>query len=292
MGKAVFSGRLFAGQPLISPLILSQARTTFSVMVLIVYLLVRYGREFFRIGKEDLVLCALVGTLGLSGSNFFYYLAIQKATVAIAITLQYTAPVWVLLTMVVVGREKASVRRTLAVLLALVGIALTIGLFHSGVKLNLLGLTAALVASFSFSFYNIVGQYLVGRNHQLRVMVYALLAAALMWLVIDPPWKLVALHMSAGEWSFLFVFACVSMLLPYSLYFTGLKYLDPTRAVITSCLEPVFAIVFAVIFVHEQLRSLQVLGIVIVLGATVMVQVRGRRADEKGGLRQAAQPCP
>jgi drug/metabolite transporter (DMT)-like permease len=243
-------------------------------MVLIVYLLVRHGREFFRIGKRDLMLCALVGTLGLSGSNFFYYLAIQKATVAIAITLQYTAPVWVLLTMVLAGRERASLRPTMAVLLALAGIALTIGLFYSDIKLSLLGLTAALVASFSFSFYNIVGQYLVGRNHQLRVMAYALLGATLMWLAIDPPWKLAALHMSAGEWIFLFVFACVSMLLPYSLYFTGLKYLDPTRAVITSCLEPVFAIVFAVIFVHEQLRSVQVLGILIVLAATVMVQVR------------------
>lgn len=64
------------------------------------------------------------------------------------------------------------------------------------------------------------------------------------------------------------------MLLPYVFFFTGLKYLDPTRAVVTSCLEPVFAILFAVLFVGEALRPLQVLGIAAVLAATVMIQRR------------------
>jgi drug/metabolite transporter (DMT)-like permease len=62
------------------------------------------------------------------------------------------------------------------------------------------------------------------------------------------------------------------------LYLSGLKYLDPTRAVITSCLEPVFAILFAWIFVGETLRGLQVAGIVAVLVATVMVQMKPRSA--------------
>ena len=49
-------------------------------------------------------------------------------------------------------------------------------------------------------------------------------------------------------------------------------HLDPTRAVVTSCLEPVFAIMFSVLFVGETLGILQVAGIVAVLTATVMVQ--------------------
>ena len=74
------------------------------------------------------------------------------------------------------------------------------------------------------------------------------------------------------------MFACLSMVLPYMLYLSGLKYLDPTRAVITSCLEPVFAILFAVLFVGESLRTMQIVGIVAVLVATVMVQLKPRTA--------------
>jgi drug/metabolite transporter (DMT)-like permease len=270
-GKAIFNGSLFSGHSMISPLVLSQTRTTFAGVLLSLFLLARDGLQAFKISSRDLLLCVLIGTLGVAGSNYFYYLAIQKTTVAIAITVQYTAPVWVLLYMVVRHRQKATPRRLMAVLLALVGIALTIRLFHSDTSLNWWGVGAATLAAFSFSFYNVAGQGLVTRNHPLTVMSYALLGAALMWIILDPPWRLAALRFSGMQWSFLFLFACFSMLLPYIFYFTGLKYLDPTRAVITSCLEPVFATLFAVIFVHEAVRGLQVVGIAAVLAATVMV---------------------
>lgn len=277
-GKAVFNGRLFSGQAAISPLILSQARATFTILILTILLLVRFGPRFFRIGARDLVLCLMVGTLGLAGSNFFYYLAIQKSTVAIAITLQYTAPVWVLLAMVIWGREKATLRRAGAVFLAMAGCALTIDLFHSSVSFHSLGIIAALLASFSFSFYNIVAQMLVGRNHPFKVMAYALLGTATLWAVLNPPWRLLAQPYTAAQWTFLFLFACLSMLLPYFFYFSGLKHLDPTRAVIASCLEPVFAILFAATFVHEGLRPIQALGILAVLVAGVVVQTQRQQA--------------
>lgn len=275
-GKAVFSGRLFSGHAFISPLVLSQARATFTVIVLLLFLPVRYGIGFLRVARRDLLLSLLVGTLGIAGSNFFYYFAIEKSTVAVAITLQYTAPIWVLLTMVAAGRERATAGKFLAVLVAVLGCALTIDLFHSGLSASRIGIIAALLASFSYAFYNIVAQSLVARNHQFKIMAYALLGAAILWAVLNPPWRLVEQNYSATEWGFLFLFACLSMLLPYFFYFTGLKYLDPTRAVLASCLEPVFAILFAATFVQEGLRWSQVLGISAVLGAVVMVQLHER----------------
>jgi len=272
-GKAIFNGKLFAGRPLISPMVLTQARTTFTVLVLAPLLLLRFGKGIFRINRRDLALCALVGTLGVACSNYFYYLAVQKATVSLAITVQYTAPVWVLLYMVARGRERASLQKAIAAVTAMAGTALAIGLFHSDAKLSTISIGAALLASFGYAFYNVAGQGLVTRNHQFTVMFYVLLSSATLWLVLDPPWRLAAQHLSTGQWEFLFVFACLSMVLPYTLYFSGLKYLDPTRAVITSCLEPVFAILFAVIFGFEMLRPLQVLGIFAVLAATVLVQL-------------------
>lgn len=275
-GKSVFNGRLFAGDPLISPVVLTQARTTFAAVILTIFLLLRNGTSAFRISRRDLFLCALTGTLGLAGSNFFYYWAIQKTTVAVAITVQYTSPVWVLLFMVTRGRQRLTMTRVLAVLLALLGIALVTGLVPAGMRLSAAGVAAAMLAAFSFSFYNITAQGLVARNHPLKIMDYALLSSALLWLIVDPPWRLVARHYTAGQWGFLFLFSCLAMLFPYVFYFNGLKYLDPTRAVITSGLEPVFASLFAFVFVHEPLDALQVLGMAAVLFATVLVQRQSR----------------
>lgn len=271
-GKAVFNGRLFGGVSLISPLVLTQARTTFAALLLTAYLVIRNGPAMFRISRRDLALSALIGTAGLAGSNFFYYWAVQKSTVALAITVQYTAPVWVFWFLVARGRQSATWQRAAAVLLALAGVALVIGFFSSDIKLNRAGIGAAMLAALSFSLYNIVGQGLVTRNHPLKIMSYALLSSAVLWLVVNPPWRLLASHYTGGQWTFLFVFACLSMLLPYILHFNGLKYLDPTRAVVTSCLEPVFAVIFAAAFIQEPLRWSQGLGIVAVLAATIMLQ--------------------
>jgi drug/metabolite transporter (DMT)-like permease len=79
------------------------------------------------------------------------------------------------------------------------------------------------------------------------------------------------------------------MLLPYIFYFNGLKYLDPTRAVIASCLEPVFAILFAAAFVNERVHGLQVVGIASVLAATVIAQARSGSEDR---LQTQAPSCP
>ena len=76
-GKAIFNGSFFAGHALISPIVLTQTRTSFTVLVLVPVLFLRFGRRIFRISKGDLILCALVGTLGVACSNYFYYVAVQ-----------------------------------------------------------------------------------------------------------------------------------------------------------------------------------------------------------------------
>lgn len=279
LGKLVFNGRLFAGAASpIQPLILAQTRTTFSLLVLAPLLVGLRGRSALLLPRADVLRCFLVGIVGVAASNFLYYFAIEKTTVATAIILQYTAPVWVLLYMVVRRQHRATMPRVMAVAAAVVGCALAIGVMGGArLKLDALGVLAAEGAALSFAFYNVFGHGLVARFDRWRVLTYVLLAAALFWLVVNPPWKIAAAHYSGPQWAFLFVFACVSVLLPFSLYFAGLQYLDATRAIVTSCLEPVFAILFAASFVAERLSLSQILGVVLVLAATVIVQLPERR---------------
>jgi drug/metabolite transporter (DMT)-like permease len=44
------------------------------------------------------------------------------------------------------------------------------------------------------------------------------------------------------------------MLIPFSLYFIGLQHLDPTRAIVTACLEPVWAILLTAMILGELVR--------------------------------------
>jgi drug/metabolite transporter (DMT)-like permease len=285
LGRAVFTGRLSLGiatlRP-IDPLILSQTRTTFSLLVLLPLLVASQGWRRIKLPARDLACCFLLGTLGVAVSNYFYYVAIQRTNVAIAIIVQYTAPVWVLIYVVARGQQKLSLQKVIAVALAVAGIVLVIGitgLTHTPSRargLDSYGVIAALLASFSFAFYNVAGHRILGRYDRWRVLVWTLAAAAAFWLFVNPPWKVVAAHYAPAQWIFLFVFSMISVLGAFSLYFLGLQYLEPTRAIIASCLEPVFSILLAALLLGEGLRPIQTLGIVLVLAAIVIVQRPGR----------------
>ena len=286
LGRAAFTGRLLpSGQALkIDPLILSQSRTSFSFLVLLPVLAARRGWQNLKLPRTDFWRIVVLGVLGVAASNYFYYLAIQKTNVATAIILQYTAPVLVLLYMVARGRQRATLPRVSAVVLAVLGCTLAIGVVGGGgLRLNPGGVLGGMLAAISFSFYNIGSHDLLGRYDRWIVLLYVTFSAAAFWLFVNPPWKLAAAHYSSVEWGFLLLFAVVSMLGPFSFYFAGLQHLEPTRAVVAGCLEPVFSIVIAAIVLGEAVRPVQILGIIVVLAAIVLVQLPDREAGEGEG---------
>jgi len=233
-----------------------------------------------RMPVADVVRVFALGVLGVAASNYFYYLAIQRTNVAVAIIVQYTAPVWVLTYMVLRGFQRVSIPRVVSVLFAVTGITIAVGVGSGKLQLDTLGAAAALLAAFSYAFYNIAGHDLMGRYDQWMVLFYTTLGAALFWLFVNPPWKVMAAHYSAVQWLFLLIFALLSVLAPFSLYFAGLKYLEPTHAIIVSCLEPVFSIVIAAIVLGETLQALQVLGIMFVLLAIATIQLSYRQRSK------------
>jgi drug/metabolite transporter (DMT)-like permease len=292
LGRAAFTGHrlpggawlgtsLGASLKTIDPLILSQSRATLSLAVLLPVLLVRRGASTLRVPGRDLVQFFLLGILGVAASNYLYYLAIQRTNVATAIILQYTAPVWVLLYTVARGVQgrRPSVRRIAAVGLAVAGCALVVGFVGSGgFRMDVVGVTAALLAAFSFAFYNVGGHSVLARYDRWKVLLWVLVAASTFWMFVNPPWKITAAHYGWQPWVFMLVFSLLSVLGPFSCYFAGLQHLEPTRAIVASCLEPVFSIVLAALVLGELLRPMQTVGIVLVLVAIVLIQLPERTA--------------
>ena len=274
LAKAAFAGGWIRGLRPVDVLTLTQMRSTVSFVLLFPSLLLLRGWAGVKLPRKALLQCLLLGAIGVAGSNFFYYYAISKTTVATAVVVQYMAPVYVLLIRVAMREEKFSRARVAAVCSAVMGCALVVGI-GSGATLhgNLAGLAAAQAAGWAFTLSNVAGGRLSARIDPLLVMLYSMLGAALLWLPIHPPTTWVAEHYDSRQWAFLLAFGVVSMLVPYSLFFLALRLLDATRVVVTSCLEPVFAALLAWLLLHEALKPLQIGGIVLVILATLLLQI-------------------
>jgi drug/metabolite transporter (DMT)-like permease len=71
-----------------------------------------------------------------------------------------------------------------------------------------------------------------------------------------------------------------SVLIPNLLFTAGLRYVVPSRAIITSTLEPVVAIVTAAMVVGETVGAVQMLGSLLVILAIILLQWKREENDE------------
>lgn len=296
LGRAVFTGRLkLLGDTvaLVPPLMLAQSRSSFAAVLLLFGLTARRGHRSLALGGRAMRDCFVLGIGGIAITNFAYYFSIARTSVATAIILQYTAPAMVLLWMLARGWQRPTLARIGGVVVAIAGSVLAVGvlrrtvgfpwltLARGSLHYDRLGVAAALLAAVSWAFYNIYGRDLIATRDRWSVQAWALTGAALAWLAINPPWRIVAAHYSWRQWLFMALFSLTSILIPNSLYLIGLQHLDATRAIVTSCLEPVLSVLLAALVLGEGVAAVQAAGIVLVLASTLLVQLGGE--DQSSG---------
>jgi drug/metabolite transporter (DMT)-like permease len=233
----------------------------------------------------DLWKFALLGILGAAGSNFTYYYAIQETNVRTAILLQYMAPLMVLGWAAATGEEKLSAVKVAAVIVSVGGCFLAV----SGTDLSVLsispaGLVSGIGAAVFWAFTNVWLKRLLVSYAAWTCILWAFISATLFWLVINPPWVFLAQGYGAEEWGVLAAIAVTSVLIPHSLYYTGMKYLTSTRAMITAAAEPVIAIASAWLVLGEPLGPWQAAGAAAVLGAIGLLQTS---REENGTVPEA-----
>ena len=254
-------------------LLLVQTRAGFSCILMALYFSV-FSRHLLHVRAADLWRFALLGVFGLAGANFCYYFTIKESSVATAITIQYTAPLFIMTFEVLRKEESFSAVKLVAALLSLTGCFLTVTGFDLNVmKITPIGLLTGIGSIFAFAFLTIYVRRMLVHYTVWTVTFYYIMFASIFWLLVYPPWNVASYNYSSGTWGALLLLAVASVLVPNLLYSGGLRYLVPSRAVITSTLEPVVAIVTAAVFLGELITTVQALGAALVILAIIILRL-------------------
>jgi len=255
-------------------LTLVQMRSTLSFVVLFIFLSI-FKRENLKVPRRDVLRFALLGVIGIAGSNFTYYFTLNEINVATAIIMQYTAPVLVVLYGVLSKSEGITPIKLLAMFLSLLGCAFVVRIFDvQFLNLSKIGLISGVGSALCWAFFNVYGKK-VGQGHNVwGSLTFSLMFAGIFWLMFNPPWKILNSDFSLSDWLVFFIFAMISVLIPYFFYFTGLKFVQPSSAIITSTLEPVVAIISAWVIVEEKLSLIQLIGAIFVISAVALLQIK------------------
>jgi len=274
--SATVAKLLFTQQ--VDMLVLVQMRITLSCLLLLTYFLL-FKRDVLRMKVNDIYRFALLGIIGIAGSNFFYYFTIKETNVATAILLQYLAPLLVLCYAALTREEELSAVKITAGIVSLAGCFLAIaGKDLSILHISTAGLLSGFASAFCWSFTNVSLRHVLKNYSIWTALMYAFIAASLFWFFFNPPWNIIEANYSSKEWEIFFLVAIISILIPHSFYFAGMKYLTASRAIITATFEPIVAIVSAFFVVHEVLSPVQMIGAVLVIIAIAILQLKQETA--------------
>ncbi|CAN5830312.1 DMT family transporter [soil metagenome] len=227
---------------------------------------------------------AAMAAFALVGVTLFYgslSLAIESGGISLAFVLLYTAPAFVAVLAWPLLGERLSPFKASLVGLALLGVLLVAlaGDGASGVRVTPISLTWGLLAGLSYASYYLFGKWILARYA--TVTIYAVVlpigAIGLLPFVAFTP-------KGATVWLLLVSLSLVSTYLAYLLYYTGLRTVEASRAVLVATIEPVVAASLAAAIYGERLGPLGVAGAALILVAAGAAARRpwGRRSRTLG----------
>ena len=256
----------------VDPIKLVNMRLNLSALIGFTVLII-FSRKRLKVTRAQLKHFAIFGIFGITGVQTTYYYTVSVLNVSMAVFLQFTAPILVVLYCMIFEKEKMTVVKGLSLTIALVGSSLII--FGSGAgigKLSGIGIFTGIMSSVFCAFYYIYGKKCTNKYDSWTVLIFSLGFGALLYWFVSPPWVLWP-TVTMKEFLLALYIAIFATLLPFGLYLLGLRYLLSSTASIIAMLEPVVASLSAFIVLGEAMGVFQILGAVAVMGAVLALQI-------------------
>ncbi|HAW60300.1 MAG TPA: EamA family transporter [Actinobacteria bacterium] len=257
--------------PLSAPAIVSW-RILFAAITVLVLILAKGKAKQLRVrGHRGLLLFCGIG-LTLNWVLFFY--ALKLTTIANAVLLTYTAPIFIALFASLFLGEILERATLLSLTLSMLGVALIVSPFGFALGGSYLaGIVCALGSAISYGLLVIASKVLLQHLPILTMMFYEDLIGV---LLLSPFLFLSHSEISSTAWVLLVILGVVHTALAAFLYLSGLKDIKAQQAGVLAYFDPLSAIVFALIFLGEVPGILTLIGGLLILLAGFNIAARGR----------------
>ena len=260
---------------------LTAVRSIVSALLLGIFILIR-DRSLFKASLKDILIFFACG-ISYVGTATFYFQSMQMTSAATGVVLMYTAPIYVTVFSVALLGERMTKMKLASIVTMLVGCVLVAGVV-GGFKTNLVGILFGVLSGISYAAYNIITKISMRRgNDPFSLTFYAFLFAAIVSTAISDPVGIVNKTSVAPALliPMLILIGIVTCISPYFLYTLAMRDLSAGTASSLGIIEPMAATVFSAIFLSEIPDVFQIIGILLILGATVLLSIAESRATRK-----------
>jgi drug/metabolite transporter (DMT)-like permease len=263
----------------LSSMRLTQVRCGGAFIFLGLYMFLRY-RDKLKAKKEDLPLLFAYGIIGFLMVQALYFVAITRLNVSVALILEFTAPIWIVLWLRFVKHKVVPSLMWVAIFLAFSGLVL-IAQVWKGQTLDPIGVTCALLDGIVLASFFLLGEKLTAKRDVESLMVYGFGFASLGLAIAMPMWSYATEIFTQSMnlqgrfdafnlpgWVLIAWVIIMGTIVPYLLVVKGLKLLSASTSSVMGMAEPVLAGVFAWIWLSETGNFIQLVG-----GVTVIIGI-------------------
>ncbi len=230
------------------------------------------GRQGFHITGREAVKYSFLGIVGIGCAMLFSFLSLEKLEASLATLVVFTYPAMTMLMLHAFSGEKLTLSRLAAMVITFAGLIFLIRLDHVDFfAIKGKGIMFALLSAFCFAIYNALSQRALKHESPVR-----LTTNAAVFLVVFFGFSLGyrSYPDNYETWAIASLLGVFTGFIPFLAYMYGIKKIGAGRAVIISSLGPVFAVIWAYIFLEERLSSVQIIGMILILSGIITLKLR------------------
>ncbi|MCA0173039.1 DMT family transporter [Bacillus sp. RAR_GA_16] len=274
-----------------SPLVISFYRGAIGLVCLLFWLLLKRKGSKGSSTKfsSKTVWWAMLAGVAVAGNFSFYFLSISESGVAVASTLMYTAPIFVLMSSFLFRIESITPFKVISMIVVMGGISLLTNIYETGIgQLNVLGVIFGLLSGVSYALF-IFGFKNASKNGRPPFILSIAFATftIVLFLFIDHSEARSVLLSEDLIW--FITLGIIGAGLSFYLYIEGLKKTSSSVASVIAMVEPVTASLFGLVVLGEVLTPTQSIGLVIILVTITMLsgkQKGYKRKKESVGVEE------
>ena len=255
---------------------LTQIRTGGAfVLLFLVFFTLR--RHELKPTRDELPWLIAFGAVGVVFVQAFYFIAIERMYVGVALLIEFTAPIWILLFLRFVLKKHVPKTLWYAILLSFSGL-LMITQIWNGLTLDRIGLIAAFIDALALAGYFLIGDRLGKTKSSAAITTWGFGVASAVLFFILPVWSYPTevfskdmellgrfSEYSLPGWVLILWIVVMGTIAPYLFVVSGLKLLSAANASVFGMIEPVLAGIFAWWWLSESLNGIQLVGCVVVI---------------------------
>jgi drug/metabolite transporter (DMT)-like permease len=273
---AIFGKEAYAAH--VTTLTLLLVRFAFAGTIFGVVIAVRPRLRARGLGRRSLATGFGLGAIGYATQAGLFFAALHRLDASLLALLLYTYPAWVTIAAVMLGRERVTRTKVLALGLSSAGLVIVLA-GAGGAQFDAVGALMGVGAALAYTTY-----ILVADSEQVAIPPFALSAlvcagAVTTFAVVGIASGSIDLGFDADGWMWLALIALVSTVLPISTFFAGMERVGPSTASILSTFEPVVTVTLAYLAFSEHLSAAQLAGAALVLSAAFLLAAPSRQPD-------------